>query len=168
LLFCSKFWWFFPSLFQHLCFVQCPLMATWWWFEGNEKSFTFHWTLIVMATWWKCSFFHLSDFQWWNDGTFIFLGCVSQVNGICIMLPMVVKNLESWTSMHFFFCKLILQTNMYWSLTFMCEVSTSWSFKEIHIKVQLQIVKHLTTTRYSLFGECFFFFYEVSLWFFVW
>jgi hypothetical protein len=79
------------------------LMATWWWFEGNEKSFTFHWTLLVMATWWKCSFFHLSDFQWWNDGTLFFVGCVLQVNGICIMLPMVVKNMESWTSMHNFF-----------------------------------------------------------------
>lgn len=54
---------------SHLCFLHWPLMATWWWFEGNAKSFTFHWTLIVMATWWKCSFY-FSDFQWWNDGTF--------------------------------------------------------------------------------------------------
>lgn len=54
------------------------------------------------------------------------------------------------------FCKLILQTNIYQSLTSMCEVSTSWSFKQLHIKVQLQ-VKQLTTTRYSLFGDCFLF-----------
>lgn len=139
--------------YNDLCF-DGNMMVIWrkWKILHFPLNFDSHGNLMEMFI---VSFEWLSMMKCWH---IFFLGCVLQVKGICIMLPMVVKNLESWTSMHNFFCKLILQINMYQSLTSMCEVCTSWYFKQIHIKVQLQIVKHLTTTRYSLFGDCFLFY----------
>jgi hypothetical protein len=140
------------------------MMVIWrkWKILHLPLNFDSHGNLMEMLIF---SFEWLSMMKWWH----LFF-C-----GLCFAskwhMYYVTNDCQELGVMNFyaqFFRKLILQTNMYWSLTSICEVSTSWSFKQIHIKVQLQIVKHLTTTRYSLFGECSFFSYEISLWFFVW
>lgn len=141
------------SLFFTMTF-DGNMMVIWrkWKIVHLPLNFDSHGNLMEMLIF---SFEWLSVMNWWH----LFF-C-----GLCFAskwhMYYVTNDYQELGVMNFyaqFFCKLILQTNMYWRLTSMCEVSTSWSFKQIHIKVQLQIVKHLTTTRYSLFGECFFFF----------